>query len=51
MFLVVNTTRFVLLPEAGRTSRLASRVLGASLRRLGGDWRVVHGYGVLLASC
>ena len=50
LFLMVNT-RFVLLPEAGGTPRLASRVLGKSLRRLGGDWPAVHGYDVLLASC
>jgi hypothetical protein len=38
---VANNVRFLILPE-GRQPRLASRVLGLSLRRLGRDWEKSH---------
>ncbi|MDQ1341872.1 MAG: hypothetical protein QG571_489 [Pseudomonadota bacterium] len=46
--LVVNNTRFLVLPWA-RRPHLASRVLGANLRRLSRDWEEVYGHGVVLA--
>ena len=49
LFLVTGNTRFCLLPGAAGTPRLASRVLGLSLRRLAGDWLRVHRHAVLLA--
>ena len=49
LFLVVNNSRFLVLPEAAGTPHLASRVLGLSLRRLPGDWLARHGHPILLA--
>ena len=49
LFLVVNNSRFLLLPDAAGTPHLASRVLGLSLRRLPGDWLARHGHAILLA--
>ncbi len=46
--LVVNNARFLILPWNGRP-HLASRVLGANLRRLSRDWEAVYGHGVVLA--
>lgn len=46
--LVVNNARFVILPW-GQQPHLASRVLGANLRRLSRDWEVVYGHPVVLA--
>jgi len=46
--LVVNNSRFLVLPWA-RQANLASRVLGANLRRLRADWQAVYGHPVLLA--
>jgi predicted transposase YbfD/YdcC len=46
--LVVNNSRFLILPWA-RRPHLASRVLGANLRRLTGDWEEVYGHRVVLA--
>jgi hypothetical protein len=37
--LVVNNSRFLVLPERQRFPNLASRVLGTCLRRLSGDWQ------------
>lgn len=37
--LVVNNSRFLVLPERQRFPNLASRVLGACLRRLSEDWQ------------
>lgn len=37
--LVVNNSRFLVLPERQRYPNLASRVLGLCLRRLSGDWQ------------
>lgn len=37
--LVVNNSRFLVLPERARFPNLASRVLGLCLRRLSDDWR------------
>ncbi len=48
LHLIVNNTRFVVLPEA-RVAHLASRVLGQSLRRLAADWAAHHGVRPLLA--
>ena len=48
LHLVANQSRFLLLPSAGRTPRLASRVLGLSLRRLAADWRARSGRPLLL---
>ena len=44
-----NNTRFLVLPEASGIPNLASRALGRSLRRLGGDWAALHGYPLELA--
>ena len=49
LFLVVNNSRFLLLPTIGSVPGLASRVLGLSLRRLRRDWQAVHGHDLLLA--
>lgn len=49
LFLIVNNSRFLLLPNAAGTPHLASRVLGLSLRRLPGDWLARHGHAILLA--
>ena len=49
LFLVVNNSRFLVLPDASGTPHLASRVLGLSLRRLPGDWLARHGHPILLA--
>lgn len=49
LFLIVNNSRFLLLPDAAGTPHLASRVLGLSLRRLPGDWLARHGHAILLA--
>jgi predicted transposase YbfD/YdcC len=48
LHLVVNNARFLILPWAHRP-HLASRVLGANLRRLSRDWRAVYGHRVVLA--
>lgn len=45
---VVNNVRFLVLPWV-RQPNLASRILGANLRRLSGDWQAVYGHRVLLA--
>jgi predicted transposase YbfD/YdcC len=45
---VVNNVRFLVLPWV-QQSNLASRVLGANLRRLSADWEAVYGHRVLLA--
>lgn len=46
--LVVNNARFLILPWV-RLEHLASRVLGANLRRLARDWQQHFGHPVLLA--
>jgi predicted transposase YbfD/YdcC len=48
LHLVVNHARYLILPWA-RLPNLASRVLGATLRRLSEDWQAVYGHPVLLA--
>lgn len=45
---VTNNRRFLILPWI-RQPHLASRVLGANLRRLRSDWLRVHGHAVHLA--
>lgn len=45
---VVNNVRFLMLPWA-RGPNLATRVLGANLRRLSRDWEAAYGHRVLLA--
>lgn len=45
---VVNNVRFLVLPWVGRKN-LASRVLGANLRRLSSDWLSAYGHPVYLA--
>jgi hypothetical protein len=45
---VVNNVRFLLLSGTGRP-HLASRVLGANLRRLSRDWQATYGHPVVLA--
>lgn len=45
---VVNNRRFLVLPWI-RLPHLASRVLGANLRRLSRDWQASYGHEVLLA--
>lgn len=46
--LVVNNSRFLVLPERQRYPNLASRVLGLALRRLNADWRERWGHPVLV---
>ena len=46
--LVVNNSRFLLLPERQRYPNLASRVLGLALRRLSDDWQAQWGHPVLV---
>ncbi len=48
LHLVVNNARYLILPWV-RQPNLASRVLGASLRRLSVDWQAAYGHRVLLA--
>jgi len=45
---VTNNSRFLVLPWI-RLPHLASRILGANLRRLSRDWRATYGHAVLLA--
>jgi hypothetical protein len=46
--LVVNHSRFLVLPERGRYPNLASRVLGLALRRLSDDWQARWHHPVLV---
>ncbi len=46
--LVVNNSRFLVLPERARYPNLASRVLGLCLRRLSDDWQAQWGHPVLV---
>ena len=46
--LVVNNSRFLVLPERQRYPNLASRVLGLVLRRLSEDWQERWGHPVLV---
>jgi len=47
---VATNVRFLMLPGTGESvENLASRVLGASLRRLSRDWQALHGHPILLA--
>lgn len=46
--LVVNNSRFLVLPERQRYPNLASRVLGLCLRRLSSDWQQHWGHPVLV---
>lgn len=46
--LVVNNSRFLVLPERQRYPNLASRVLGMVLRRLSADWQQSWGHPVLV---
>jgi hypothetical protein len=46
--LVVNNSRFLVLPERQRYPNLASRVLGLVLRRLSSDWQQHWGHPVLV---
>jgi hypothetical protein len=46
--LVVNNSRFLVLPERQRYPNLASRVLGLTLRRLSADWQEQWGHPVLV---
>jgi hypothetical protein len=46
--LVVNNSRFLVLPERHRYPNLASRVLGLVLRRLSADWQERWGHPVLV---
>jgi len=48
LLLVVSNARFLVLP-CGRQPHLASRVLGANLRRLSRDWEKAYGHRVVLA--
>jgi hypothetical protein len=48
LHLLVNNARFLILPWV-RLHNLASRILGANLRRLSADWQAVYGHPVLLA--
>ena len=47
--LVVQNRRFCMLLKPGAVPNLASRVLGACLRRLREDWRLSFGYAPLVA--
>lgn len=46
--LVVNNSRFLVLPERARYPNLASRVLALCLKRLDADWQEHWGHPVLL---
>ena len=46
--LIVNNSRFLILPERQRYPNLASRVLGLTLRRLSDDWQEQWGHPVLV---
>ena len=46
--LVVNNSRFLVLPERQRYPNLASRVLGLVLRRLSADWQARWAHPVLV---
>jgi len=46
--MVVGNRRFLVLPWI-RIPHLASRILGANLRRLSSDWQAAYGHPVLLA--
>ena len=46
--LVVNNSRFLVLPERQRYPNLASRVLGLALRRLSDDWQEHWAHPVLV---
>lgn len=46
--LVVNNSRFLVLPERARYPNLASRVLGLCLKRLSADWQEQWGHPVIL---
>jgi hypothetical protein len=46
--LVVNNSRFLVLPQRERYPNLASRVLGLTLRRLNADWQERWGHPVLV---
>jgi hypothetical protein len=46
--LVVNNSRFLVLPARQRYPNLASRVLGLALRRLSADWQERWGHPVLV---
>ena len=46
--LVVNNSRFLVLPEREKLPNLASRVLGLVLRRLSDDWLKLHGKPILV---
>lgn len=46
--LVVNNSRFLVLPERQRYPNLASRVLALCLRRLSADWQAHWGHPVIL---
>ena len=46
--LVVNNSRFLVLPERQRYPNLASRVLALSLKRLNADWQAHWGHPVVL---
>jgi len=45
--MVVNNSRFLVLPERQRHPNLASRVLGLCLKRLSADWKERWGHPVL----
>jgi hypothetical protein len=47
LHLVANNVRFLVLPGA-RRPHLASKVLGANLRRLSRDWQAVYGHPLFL---
>ncbi len=48
LYQVVNNVRYLVLPWVQQPN-LASRILGANLRRLSADWQEVYGHRVLLA--
>lgn len=47
--LLVQNSRFLVLPSTGAWPNLASRVLGLTCARLGQDWQEAFGHPVLLA--
>ena len=48
LHLVVNNSRFLVLPDRRQYPNLASRVLGLCLRRLSADWQAAWDHPVLL---
>ena len=51
LHLIVNNTRFLILPGVSGSRNLGSYVLAANLRRLSDDWRAEWGHALEMALC